>query len=77
MRGLNKISTAYLVGMQLYFGENKGFKYLLTVIYVFSKFAYATLTKSKSVEDKTAAMKTVLDHGRVPKKLQVDQGSGL
>ena len=68
MRGLNKIFPAYLVGMQLYFGEKKGFKYLLTVIYVFSKFAYATLTKSKSI-DKTAAMKTVLDHGRVPKKL--------
>ena len=75
MRGLNETFQADLVDMQLYSRENKGFKYLLTVIDVFSKFAYAVPTKSKSADDITAAMKTVLNQGRVSKKLQVDQGS--
>ena len=61
--------------MQQHSRENKGFKYLLTVIDVFSKFAWAVPVKSKSGEDITTAMKSILIQGRIPKNLHVDQGS--
>lgn len=75
MRGLNDTFQADLVDMQKYSNENNSFKYLLTVIDVFSKYAWAVPVKSKSAEDITRAMKSVLSEGKIPKNLQVDQGS--
>ena len=75
MRGLNETFQADLVDMQQHSRENKGFKYLLTVIDVFLKFAWAVPVKSKSGEDITTAMKSILIQGRIPKNLHVDQGS--
>ena len=75
MRGLNETFQADLVDMQQHSRENKGFKYLLTIIDVFSKFAWAVPVKSKSGEDITTAMKSILIQGRIPKNLHVDQGS--
>ena len=75
MRGIDDTWQADLVDMQLYSRENKGFRYLLTVIDVFSKFAWGIPVKSKSGADITAAMMSILTQGRVPKNLQVDQGS--
>ena len=48
--------------------------YILTVIDIFSKFAWTVPVKSKKGEDVTAAMKSVLDNGRVTKNLHVDRG---
>ncbi|XP_044592010.1 uncharacterized protein LOC123270136 [Cotesia glomerata] len=53
---------------------NKGYKYLLTIIDIFSKYAWAVLIKSKSGVDVTSAMKFVLQQGCVPRNLHVDQG---
>ena len=75
MRGIDETWQADLVDMQLYARENTGFKYLLTIIDVFSKFAWVVPSKSKTGEDITEAMKSVLVKGRAPKNLQVDQGS--
>ena len=47
---------------------------MLTMIDVFSKFAWAVPVKSKSAIDVTTAMKNVLIQGRVPKNLQTDRG---
>jgi len=44
------------------------------VIYIFSKFAWAVPTKTKSGSDVTAAMRSVLKQGREPRRLHVDQG---
>ena len=60
--------------MQPYEKENKGYKYILTVIDIFSKFAWAVSVKSKKGEDVTTAMKSVLDNRRVPKNVHVDRG---
>ena len=60
--------------MQPYARENKGCRYLLTIIDVFSKYAWVVPIKSKSDIDVTTAMKNVLVQGRVPKNLQTDKG---
>ncbi|XP_051156394.1 uncharacterized protein LOC127289561 [Leptopilina boulardi] len=74
IRGIDETWQADLVEMTTYAKENKGYKYILTVIDIFSKFAWAVPVKTKTGEDVTAAMKSVLDQGRVPKNLHVDQG---
>uniref|UniRef100_A0A6V7KMA4 Chromo domain-containing protein n=2 Tax=Bracon brevicornis TaxID=1563983 RepID=A0A6V7KMA4_9HYME len=56
-----------------YANENKGYKYLLTVIDIFSKYAWAIPTKSKTGPEVTSAMKVVLKDSRIPKKLHVDR----
>ena len=60
--------------MQPYSQVNKGYRYLLTVIDVFSKFAWAVPVKKKNGDDVTEAMKSILKKGRVPKNLQTDRG---
>ncbi|XP_015601788.1 uncharacterized protein LOC107270880 [Cephus cinctus] len=74
VRGLDETWQADLVNMSAYARENRGYRYLLTVIDIFSKFAWAVPTKSKNAKDVTAALRSVLAKGRIPKKLHVDQG---
>lgn len=74
IRGIDETWQADLVEMQPYEKVNKGYKYILTVIDIFSKFAWAVPVKSKKGEDVAAAMESVLDNGRVPKNLHVDRG---
>ncbi|XP_012286082.1 uncharacterized protein LOC105702804 [Orussus abietinus] len=47
--------------MSAYARENRGYKYLLTVIDIFSKFAWAVAKRSKNAEDLTVAMKYTLN----------------
>jgi len=44
------------------------------VIDSFSKFVWAVPTKTKSGSDVTAAMRSIFDQGRQPRRLHVDQG---
>lgn len=74
MRGLDETWQADLVEMQPYARENKDIKYLLTIIDVLSKFAWAVPVKRKTARDVTAAMESVLRQGRVPTNLQTDNG---
>ena len=74
IRGIDETWQADLVEMIPYFKENKGFRYLLTVIDIFSKYAWAMPVKSKSGNDVTSAMNAILQQGRVPTNLQTDQG---
>ncbi|XP_046749819.1 uncharacterized protein LOC124413337 [Diprion similis] len=73
-RGLDKTWQADLVDITAYSSHNKGYKYLLTIIDIFSKYACAVPIKSKSGKDVTTAMKFVLTQNRIPKHLHVDQG---
>lgn len=76
VRGLDETWQADLVDMQAYAGQNKGYKYLLTVIDVFSKYAWAVPIKSKEMGPVSSAFKSILNEsGRKPINLQVDQGS--
>lgn len=74
MRGIDETWQADLVDMTAYAQHNNGYKYLLTIIDIFSKYAWVVPTKSKSGKDVTNAINSVLKMGRVPQKLHVDQG---
>ena len=60
MRGFNETFQADIVDMQQHSHENTAFTHLLTVIDVFSKFAWGVPGKSKSGVEITASMKSIL-----------------
>lgn len=64
---------ADLVDMQKYKYHNKQFNYILTVIDIFSKYAWAIPIKKKTGEDITNSFR-LLFKSRYPKKLQTDKG---
>ena len=74
IRGIDETWQADLVEMIPYSRENKNFKYLLTIIDVFSKYAWTVPVKQKTGYDVAIAMKSILNKGRVPKNLQTDRG---
>ena len=75
IRGVDETWQADLVEMQSYARENIGYRYMLTVIDIFSKYSWAIPVKKKTGEDVTAAMKSMLrKSGRVPKNLHTDRG---
>lgn len=74
IKGLNDLLQADLVEMIPYAKMNSGYKYILTVINVFSKYAWAIPVKNKTAKDVTNAMKNVLKNGDIPRNLQTDLG---
>lgn len=64
---------ADLIDMTQYSRSNGGFKFILTVIDVFSKVAFAIPIKNKSAQTVCQAFQSVLKDG-VPLKLQTDKG---
>jgi len=74
IRDLDDTWQADLVDMSAYANVNKNHHFLLTVIDTFSKYAWAVPIKTKSGKDVTAAMRSVLERGRQPRPLQVDEG---
>ena len=74
IRDLDDTWQADLVDMSAYAKVNRGYHYLLTVIDNFSKFAWAVPIKTKNGPDVTSAMRSILNQGRQPRRLHVDQG---
>lgn len=76
---VNNICSLYeadLVDMTMFSDKNDGIKYLLTVIDVFSKFAYVKPLKSKGAQNVVKAFREILDESKqTPKVLQTDRGS--
>ena len=73
---VDEIWSADLVFMDKLSKWNKGFKYILTVIDVFSKFAWVSPLKNKNGISITNAFKTiVMKSNRKPEFLWVDKGS--
>ena len=54
--------------------QNRGFKYLLTVVDVFSKYAWVEPLKNKTGQAVTEAFEKILKQGRRPIQLQTDDG---
>ena len=54
---------------------NKGYKFLLTCIDVFSKFAGVVLLENKAGESRVNGFQSILNTGRSPEKLQTDKGT--
>jgi len=75
IRALDETWQCDLVDMSAYASVNENYKFILTIIDNFSKYAFAVPLKTKSAKDVTAAMKSVFLKGRYPQKhLHVDQG---
>ena len=67
---------AYLADMQLISNFNKGFRFLLCVIDIFSKYAWVVPLKDKKGVSIVDAFQKILDKSRhKPNKIWVDKGS--
>ena len=74
--GVDKIWTADLVEIQKYSKWNKGIKYLLMVIDVFSKYGWIVPLKDKKTESVSLAFDLIFKKSkRKPEKLWTDKGS--
>ena len=74
--GIDDQWQADLVDLSAYAQYNKGFKWLLTCIDIFSKSAWAIPLKNKSGSTLLNAFQTLFkDSGRLPRNLQTDKGS--
>ena len=74
--GVDKIWTADLVEIQKYSKWNKGIKYLLMVIDVFSKYGWIEPLKDKKTESVSLAFDKIFKKSkRKPEKLWTDKGS--
>ena len=74
VKGLDELFEADLVDMKAYSRENKSYKYILTVIDVLSKYAWAEPVMTKSGKNVTQAFAKILQQSRVPKLLHTDEG---
>lgn len=76
MRGVEDTLQADLVEMIPYASKNRNMKYILMVINIFSKKAYARPIKNKTGGEVTRAMRSILDSIKHPiKNLHVDRGT--
>ena len=73
--GIDAQFQADLVDLQNLSRYNKGYKYLLTCIYIFSKYAWVLPLKSKQGQELVIAFQKILSTGRKPSKLQTDLGT--
>ena len=74
MHGIYQQRVADLVEVQRLSKNNRGYRYLLTVIDVLSKFAWVQALKAKTGIELVKAFEKILKGGRRPTRLQTDQG---
>ena len=70
---MHDLYQADLVEMIPYARVNKGYKYMMTVINAFTKYAYAVPLKMKTGKEVTNALKPILAANRM-KYLRTDNG---
>ena len=75
VKSLDEIWGIDLVDMQEWAKLNDGYKYILTIIDCFSRYAWAIPLKDKSASSVTEAFTKLFKHGRIPTKLWNDEGS--
>ena len=73
VNGIDKIWAADLADMQAFSKFNRGIKYLLAVIDVFSKYGWLIPLKDKTGKYVASALKTIFKE-RKPEKMWVDKG---
>ena len=72
--GIDEQWTADLIEVNNIAKYNRGYRYLLTVVDVFSKHAWVEPVKNKTGKTVTEAMTKILKKGRKPLNLQTDDG---
>ena len=65
---------ADLADVALIANQNRGYHFILTVIDIFSRYAWARPLRNKSGKEVAAAFKDIFREGRIPKRIQTDQG---
>src|SRR6267154_2120281 len=73
VHNIDEIWSADLVDMQQYSRQNKGYRYLLTVIDIFSKYAWAIPLKTKTGKEIIQSFEKLIKV-RKPKKIWTDAG---
>ena len=71
---IDEVWCSDLVEMQQFSKWNKGFRYLLMVLDVFSKYGWIVPLKDKKGETVAEAFKTIFKEGRKPQYLWTDKG---
>ncbi|PFX13110.1 putative uncharacterized transposon-derived protein F54H12.3 [Stylophora pistillata] len=74
-RGIDEIWCSDLVEMQKFAKWNKGYRYLLMVLDVFSKYGWIVPLKNKKGESVAEGFEKIFTEGRIPKRLWVDKGT--
>ena len=73
--GIHAQFQADLCDVQNLSRYNKGYKYLLTCVDIFSKYAWVVALKTKQCQELVKAFQTIPSSRREPSKLQMDQGT--
>ena len=73
--GVDRIWTADLADVHKYARQNKGYKFILVVLDVFSRYAWARPLKNKTGESVTKAFKDIYKDGHSSSYLWTDKGS--
>ena len=60
--------------MQLISKDNDAYRYILTVIDLYSRYAWARPLKTKTGKDTADAFRDIFEEGRIPQRIQTDQG---
>lgn len=63
-----------LVDLSHYGKHNKGLKYILTCIDIFSKFANAVAMQNKTGLETSKALQKIFSRGRIPQLIHYDEG---
>lgn len=75
VKNINDLLQLDLVQLDKFAKLNKGFRYILVAINVFSKFLYAQAIKRKTSKDVVEATKKILNSMKTkPKNIQTDLG---
>jgi transposase InsO family protein len=74
VNGIDDTFQVDLVDVSNLAESNDGFKFILSAIDVFSKYAWAIPLKNKSAAIVNIAIKSIFDSGRIPKRIHTDQG---
>ena len=74
VRNVDDIWAADLVDMQYYSRTNKGFKYILMIIDVFSKYGWAIPLKNKTSAEVVRAFTELWNSGQKPPKYLLISG---
>lgn len=74
IKGFDGLWQGDLMEFLPYSCDNNGYKYVLILIYCFSKYGWSHPLKNKGAEEVREAMSNILQEGRSPKNLQTDAG---
>ena len=77
VHGIDDIWGADLVDMQAFAKDNGGFRFLLSVIDVLSKYGWLIPIKDKSGKSVAEAFEKIFKGGRKPLQLWVDKGKRI